>query len=452
MAEPRHPFKGTKRTKDLGDCEKAVTKVTKTTQPHPTKKPNLKRKVSEAYKNYDFTELDTLYHDYKTEASNDDQCACMLIGLAITKGDIPCALKMVWEIYESFKLKSEALYTAIIRALVSCDELEKAFEVLADLLAHLKPHVRTFAPFFETKLSVKRYVFLIELMRDEYDLLPNLELFTSMWMNIPRKCPYEVAESMLRCVSDNYHEVPEELAESVGAYYGNVQAGLRTVDKHTGHCTICQTHLTKLDITDKQRTDMLDCLKFEGLAKIKEHLETNAYDIIIDGENVARYNNTEFMWQKLDSALSKLNADKKVLVVFKSGFQKKINAIPQRKNVKYYFSPHGNDPKNKEDDDLTWLYATLALNGDCVTDDKMGDHMYYKFSQAISPSIFEKWVECHVVRYALVRNSFTDIQLFWPSRYSQRIQISAQDQIHIPVLTVSKKNVWFCVQGAFNSV
>lgn len=439
---------------------------------------SLKRKLGEASKKSDASDLESLYKQYKYDLNAetdfvcklaevaeqnvtpivaasqvklppkpDDQCACMLINLAALRDQstsrdselkVPTSFEMTRDIFENTPVKNEALYTAYIRYLTSVGQIDKALEYFIEMMKQFKPHIRTFATFFEQpNLGFKRLEFLIELIR-KYELEPPLEMFTSIFKNLPLDASPWVVSMLLEWTSNLYHKVPEELAENVGRYYENTAAGVDIISTSTGKCKMCCQRLAMIDITESERKGMLDVLSKFKVKEITALLMREKYDYIVDGANVALHNNCDFNCNKVDKVLSQLDPSKKVLVVFHICRKKMASSIPKRSNVHYYFSKHN------EDDDLTWMYSTLFLNCMCITADKMSDHLYHKFSKVITRNVFEKWVECHIIRYDFIKDSKDWVILYRPKCYSDRIQITARSQIHIPVQHDTKE-VWFCV-------
>jgi pentatricopeptide repeat protein len=347
-------------------------------------------------------------------------------------------LGIVYEIFNTCSVKNEGLYTTLIKALCIQKQYSKAIEYLKEMsTVKIEPHLRTFIPFFDETMPIERFEFLIELIR-EHKLVPHLNLFDLIFQSFPDEISSERVDQLLQWISDHYHCVPESIAEKVGNYYKNVSAGIDFIS-NSGRCKGCNHHIHQLDISDDERNSMMCALNFNGLSKTKKELAGKTYDVIVDGTNVAMFNNSPFNWKKVDYVLSQISVKKQILVVFNIGRKKKAKDIPKRPNVTYLFSIAG------EDDDLTWLYATLAMNCYCITADKIRDHLYYKFSKNVTQNVFEKWVECHIVPYKFAKNTEEWLTIEWPNRYSKRIHVFSS-RIHIPVETQTGTEVWYCIK------
>lgn len=392
-----------------------------------------KRKLGQAFKNNDDTHLDTYYKRYKENNKSDPQTECMLISLSNDNLDIAKS------VFHNAKVKNESLYTAIIKVLCANGDHDTAMRYFEELCSADKPHVRTFIPLFayeseKQKMDAKRYNHLIGLIR-EYNIVPTLELFGNIVkcivFNLESVDNKQKLDGVLKWMSEFYHQVPEDIAECVGSCYGSVSAGAGDVIvKQDGKCVACDEQLCVMDITEDQRMAMLDSLQFPGLSSVEKFVTDKHFDVVVDGANVAMFNNSPFNWKKVDKLLGQIDHKKQVLLVFHIGRKKQAAKIPKRKNVTVYFS------KQKEDDDLTWMYVTLKLKCMCVTADKMGDHLYYKFSKKVNRNVFEKWVKSSVIRYDFSEQHKNWLKIIYPAKYSTRVQVS-DNCVHIPVQNVN---------------
>jgi pentatricopeptide repeat protein len=409
----------------------------------------LKRKLGQAAK-LQITDPQTileLYETYKTHLKDpvdpvDLQCTGMMLNFVVNN------LEIVYEIFNSNLQKNEGLYTTLIKALCLKHMYSKAIDYLKEMCSvGIHPHLRTFIPFFDIEsedgedggvnMPTERFEFLIELIQT-YKLVPSLKIFEMIFHCVSDQTPTNRIDQLLQWVSDHYHCVPESIAEKIGEYFHNVSAGQNVISNH-GRCTLCNHHIHRVDVSDVERESMMSSLDFNGLSKIRKELIGCQYDVIVDGTNVAMFNNSEFNWKKVDKVLSEISDQKKILVVFNIGRKKRVQNLPKRPNVTIFYSVAG------EDDDLTWLYATLAMNCYCVTADKIRDHLFYKFSHNVTQNVFEKWVECHIVPYKFSKDTKNWLTMEWPARYSQRVQLISS-RIHIPIETQSGFEVWYCIK------
>ena len=180
---------------------------------------------------------------------------------------------------------------------------------------------------------------------------------------------------------------------------------------------------------------MLNSVFGDGNPKIKKYIKTHDYDIVIDGANVAHYNNSPFDIRKVITMINKINKaynNSKILLVFSICRKKKTrNIIGKWRNVDVYCTNAGTN------DDLSWLYAAIYYPKIwCITNDQMRDHVYYRFIEAVGRNVIDIWMERNIVSYKLFKNK---IILNLPLNYSIRPQIN-EDRYHLPI----SQTEWFC--------
>lgn len=426
---------------------------------------NLKAKLGIALKKMDF-EISDLYTQYLVEGP-DEQCACMLINLAgfASSGTIGDS------VFFDYPKKTEALYTVYIRYLLR-QKRNNAFEIFREMIeiAGFDPHIRTVTPFFVQGITSERFEFLIERYGSILDPVIGLSV-------IPPGAKASLVESLLLRASNVYrtkfgssvlgvrrtfrsqqvyHELPEaiscpgrpedfqihkEILSSLRPFYG---AAKETTFSAEGKCSCCSITLGRQDITIAERELMIGVLQNEigQCDALKAFLMEGKYDYIVDGANVAFHTGGgDFSCDNVNAVLSRLSSvlPNRILVVFHISRRRLAARIPERKNVDYYFSDR------KENDDLTWMFATLFLNAQCVTGDQMGDHFHYLFSKVVSRETWLRWVECHIIRYHFTEGRpMRSLQLSFPPVYSNRIHVG-DGCVHIPFGGEAFSTIWFCL-------
>ncbi len=398
---------------------------------------NLKGKLGLVLKKFDATQIADLYKQYLEEGPN-EQCACMLINLA---GAEPFSVDVGLigdAVFSDYPKKTEALYSAYIRYLILKQKPEEAFKLFMEAFSPafagqaLTPHIRTITPFFTPGIKTERFEFLIEQYGSILDPLDTLPV-------IPSGVSPSIVESLLMRASNLYHELPlerhKEILSSLRPFYG---AATETKISVYGECN-CGHTLGQLDISIAERELMMASIPIAE--KLRAMLVKGKYDYIVDGANVALHSGGgEFDCKKIEKVLAMLFPSR-VLVVFHVGRRRSAAAITKRENVDYYYSDR------KENDDLSWMYATLFLNAQCVTGDQMADHFHYLFSKVVPRHVFEKWVECHIIRYDFHCPPAV-LTLSFPGWYSKRIHVS-DAHVHIPFgADASAEHLhWFCLKN-----
>lgn len=427
-----------------------------------------KRELGEARKRgrKDSEVLKSLFKKLKAEGDCDAAKACMLMSLAETD------LNIVYRTYELLQpeQRTEASYTLLIKSLCDSSEVESAMHFLREMCDIMEPHVRTFVPFFSAQytdeykdnelahadaMPLNRFQCLLQAMR-HYKLVPTLELFTLIFGCIPSTLSKVEIQNLLDWVSQYYTYVPEALAINLGKSLKNISAGVNQVKiQHSTNvpngpsrsiaiCLQCKEQLPLLTVESSQRKTMRKALKFAGKTDIRGFLKKQSFDfdVVVDGANVAMFNNSPFRADKVEKVIKKVGATKKILVVFHISRKKQVKDLLEKAknksnvsanatnnvsaNVTFFFS------KQNEDDDNTWLYATLkGKKTVCITADKMTDHLYYRFKDTIGKDVFDKWCECHIASYRFGRNFEGEVEIYWPLPYSPRVSYS-DNHIHVP--------------------
>ena len=172
-------------------------------------------------------------------------------------------------------------------------------------------------------------------------------------------------------------------------------------------------------------------------------VKSRHYDIVIDGANVAYYNNSSFNLNKVATLINRISVKfnkPKILLVFSVCRKKQTRKLLDKwTNVDLFYSKKGTN------DDLSWLYVGIYYpNILCITNDKMCDHIYYKFIKNVGRNVVGVWMERHVVPFGfeIVNNRNGNkviVKLKLPLQYSNRCQHD-KDKIHLPI----GDDQWLC--------
>lgn len=314
----------------------------------------------------------------------------------------------------------------------------------------IKPHVRTFAPMFRSDIDMPlhRFVNLIQAIR-HYNLVPSKELFSEILGCFPKKYSIEDVFCLLDWISKHHKCVPKKLAENLGKHFNTTPTLLDHISED-GVSKLTNEKLPLLRVDSKERKAMRESLHFKGKDAIRGFLKDKKIDIVVDGANVALFNNSPFRWEKVEKVIQKIGKEKKILVVFHIGRKKQAKGLLEKvksmSNVSVFFT------KENEDDDNTWLYATLkGKKAICITADRMTDHLYYKFKDVVGKEVFEKWCDNHIVPYKFGRNFEGEVEIYWPLPYSLRVSYS-NNYIYVPVESTGVNSVnpvnWYCIKYA----
>lgn len=181
------------------------------------------------------------------------------------------------------------------------------------------------------------------------------------------------------------------------------------------------TQLQQITTTNEQNKELLEVLYSKNPCLFDEFDQvcgSMVYDVVLDGANIALYNNNpQFMTSNIINVASHYST-KKILVVL--SYRRKCAELSEftkkYKNVTIFWV------KTNTYDDLVWLYASIKNNSLLVTNDKMADHIYHIFES--HKDIFQTWLDCHLVTYNIQYNK---VHLYEPLPYSKRIQVFNSD-------------------------
>jgi len=356
------------------------------------------------------------------------------------------------------KTITEQIYTAGIKSLCNKNLIDIALQTLTNMVEdNIQPHIRTMLPFYQGELSIHHYMVLHKFI-SEIGLTPDKMLFSLMISRFPKSGSQELFYSLIQTSGQycNYldpvvlHELGlHELGlHELGLHEPNYQLHQTQIDNN-GKCVTCHEKLATINLSQNQRKRMIESVFSEKDGNIIRWMKTRNYDVVIDGANVAHYNNSPFDKRKVINMVnkmvgSKLFHNKKILIVFALCRRKYVKQLETMwKNVDVFYSRFGTN------DDLSWLYAALVNpNCLCVTNDQMRDHVYYKFTEVVGRNVIDLWLERQVVRFDFIvtkaRNRHNvHIKLELPSDYSIRPQVqnnSTNVRFHMPVEDMG----WYC--------
>jgi pentatricopeptide repeat protein len=399
----------------------------------------LKRELGQACKNRltDEESINGLYKKYKIETDDcvSVDCAQMMMNLAQTN------VEMTKEIITNIppKQRTEPMYTLLVKGYCLNGNITEARRMLDCMMTDgIKPHVRTFVPIFKyDHLNYDHYSDCISLILS-LKLVPTLELFGLIFRHRHR---FQYV-SLLKLMSDHYNEVTPEIAKGWDAQPCKI-------DRKSGFCKTSGLNLQRCDATTEQKQLMRDCLLYDGIEKLNNYIDDKNIKVVVDGSNVAMYNNSPFNIRKVEAVLSRIPEHQNVLLVFHIGRKRMVQKqlkdekITFRKGIHIWYSKIG------EDDDLSWLYVTLKMDCRCITSDKLRDHLYYRFSKAVEQFTFDKWIEQHVIRFKFCGESHNyKADLKYPPKYSIRTNVNLSDKkisIHFPTKSNDSTDVvwWY---------
>lgn len=412
---------------------------------------DIKKELIQCMRNNDFTSLPQLFEVVKTLPKVDVKMLHMLINM--------CSFdpKLCQNVFDFMKEKcpqkiEESGYTAVIKSFCQCENYQKGFEILEDMIRNkkIKPHIRTFLPFFGGKITFEFYNNVLNYIVNPQPyltecepLLPTCELFSSMIQSVSHFQNFDYTP-LVRWISTFYETLDENLAKSF-ASSSLIEKSCATTISDKGICQSCHNQLKLCDITKEETEAMLQVLKqnFKNKGTIIRFLQGKQYDVVIDGANVAMYNNSPFNLQKLEK-ISKYFSDrgKKVLIILHIVRKRKRNTSLEKFDGVDVFYSH-----KDENDDLFWLYAALSMKALLVTDDQMCDHLFKMFSK-IGSHVYLKWVRANVVNFHFAQNVSPDrwLELTFPQKYSDRLQVDkGSGYAHIPFNNADNKKVlWMC--------
>ncbi len=335
------------------------------------------------------------------------------------------------------KLVTEQIYTGAIRAYCMKDQADLAIHLVRQMIeTEVHPHVRSFVPIFSLKLGTDQFVEVLSYLRLT-NLTPTPDLFALMLGVLTDS---SLLPDLINWSNQSCNHVP------VVPQDGSVLLGATEITiNDRGICSGCNNRLVTVDLAPTQRALMLEAV-FDSDGpepSIARWLKTRSYDVVIDGANVAHYNNSPFDLRKVINMINKINQnwDLKILLVFAGCRKKQTRKLPRWKNVDVFYT------KINTNDDLSWLYAGLYFPKIwCITNDQMRDHVYYKFTEVVGRDTIDLWMERNIVGFGF------DIQkvkgrvnvrmgLDLPLDWSIRPQVgNGVKNVHIPL----HDDVWLC--------
>ena len=386
-----------------------------------------------------FEEISTLFDQLKVCEKVDIKTLYLLINLTVKDCDL--TLKVFDFIQHKFPNQiGENAYTALISSKCMHKKFTEAFQVLLEMQNfRIKPHIRTFLPFFgkDHQITLEFFQNLIEIIKNPTNcggaLVPSQQLFSKMFdsFQISRDRNYgDVFIMLVEWIFTYYEELDEDLCKSItNCFVVKESCESLVVDSNCGNCG---KRLDLFDITESERKAMLSILtkSFKNKSALSKFLERKSYDVVIDGANVAMYNASPFNWKKLEKVaeyFQRLN--KRVLIILhiaRKRKRKNDSSIEKFKNVDIFYSHKG------QNDDLFWLYAALSQSAMVVTDDRMSDHLYQMFSK-VGEHIFRKWIKANIIHFEFQQNVSAEnwLKIDLPKDYSNRIQLDG-NFLHIP--------------------
>ncbi len=385
----------------------------------------LSRKFHKDNADVDPDQLSDLYEQLITTLPNDlEECLNMLVNMIVS---YPGFVKEVYDWTEANNHLTEQIFTIRIKSMTNLGNIDEAILLIEQMKSNnVKPHVRTFLPLCNLKLNPDQYNKLMSLIK-EYGIVPTTELFSYLIKSAPK----------------GYSDI-QWLVEWAGQHCNvmdqNVFQAVQTPSVTDGVCHACQTTLKIIDLTSPQKDLMLQSV-FDNNNSIIRWVQTRDYDIVIDGANVAHYNNSPFDPRKVTTMINMINKvynSPKILLVF-SVCRKRITRGFKWPNVDLYYTKAGTN------DDLSWLYAAIYYPKIwCITNDQMRDHVYHKFIQVIGRNVVDLWMERNVVTYSFniikgINRTYVQITLGVPLPYSIRPQYS-NGYYHLPI----GKDRWVC--------
>jgi hypothetical protein len=341
----------------------------------------------------------------------------------------------VYEWASSNNYLTEQICTAMV-ASVAISDLEQAVQLIEKM--SIAPHVRTFIPIFVGhEFSLEQFNRIVTQIT-RHNVTPTTELFSFLIGNAPK------GSDILRLIKwsaqhcNNLESIVALSPSFATSVVSQIEDGVTT-----GCCQSCQKPIEIVHLTEVQREIMLASV-FEKTAdpSIVRWVKTRDYDIVIDGANVAHYNNSPFDSRKLITMIDKINSAykyPKILLIFSISRKKMTKDLIIRwKNVDLFYTQSGTN------DDLSWLYAGIYYpNIWCITNDQMRDHVYYKFTNAVGRNVVDLWMERNIVTYRFditKAKNYINVQvsLDIPLPYSIRPQVNDKS-VHIPI-----KDGWCC--------
>ena len=387
-------------------------------------------------------QLREIFDQIKSDPPNDIQkCLEMVINMATPE--------LVAEIYEWAALKhsapnlSEQICTAQVRVMAQRGDIDQALNLIDEMSTvrpPVRPHVRTFVPVVaaDNGLTLGQYMRTMELIRTN-GIIPTANLFSLLIRSAPRDLTRDTFTGLIEWAAQHCNLLDQWLAQS--RYMINP-----VIIKHTNSvCPECQDRLQILTLSPAQRKLMLESVFETGTnPSIVRWVQTRGYNIVIDGANVAHYNNSPFDLRKVVTMINKINngfPDRRILLVFSMCRKKATKYLIQKwTNVDVFYTKAGTN------DDLSWLYVGLYFPQVwCITNDQMRDHVYYRFTEAVGRNVIDIWMERNIVSFHFditrERKGHFNVQMSLdiPLDYSVRPQWNG-NRVHVPV----GPDMWCC--------
>lgn len=368
------------------------------------------------------------FNEIKNGSHKDiDSCLNMIINM------ITSDIKFTEEVYKwaaDNNFLTEQICTAAVKSIAVSDP-EKAIQMI-EQMPHA-PHVRTFIPIVESghKLSLDQFNRIINQL-GRYNIIPTSELFSYLIAAEPKESNIRI---LIEWSGQHCNTLDNNIVTSPAFVTSSIT---KTIDSNG--IAVCQNCTRQIDIVPlphDKRNLMLDAVfDTDNNPSIVRWVQTRDYDIVIDGANVAHYNNSPFDSKKVSIMIDKINKDyrqPKILLIF-SYSRKKVtgNLVGKWENVDVFYTKSGTN------DDLSWLYAALYYpNIWCITNDQMRDHIYYKFTKAVGRNVIDLWIERNIVTYnfnvsKVKGRGDVQVSLDIPLLYSVRPQM-VENSVHIPI-------------------
>lgn len=225
-----------------------------------------------------------------------------------------------------------------------------------------------------------------------------------------------------------------------------------------GWCSVSKKHLRSMQLSEDDQKVLAD-LTFKLGTRTPSHKasfedfqnyldESPQFDVLIDGANVGFCNQSwaggEFKLCQVEQMTRHfLRQQKRVLVVLHTKhIDNAMSGDKTARDAAAYIKPHLYEPLRGTNDDWYWLYAAAYTGAMVVTNDQMRDHDF----QMLSPRHFLQWKERHQVFYQFVGPYGGIPKVFYPPKYSERIQRALDGAAwHFPVQGSSQR--WLCVHG-----
>ncbi|MBA3284835.1 MAG: hypothetical protein H0U27_07225, partial [Nitrosopumilus sp.] len=315
----------------------------------------------------------------------------------------PEITQSIFEKAQDLNCLTEPVYTGKIK-----QNPAEGLALIRQMLSQgILPHVRTFIAAFHPDVDLAKFMQLLY----ETQTVPNTELFTLLFLYAPHKG------------SPNKTEIVEWASQHCKHLFlvSNSQI-------NRGMCS-CGTRLKTIDISLNDKLELLE--RLSPYDRYRKYRMEKMYHLIIDGGNVAFYNNNTFNQDKIISLINSIHKKLglvKILIVVSFCRQKLTRKlIGKWFNVEVYYT------QANTNDDLCWLSITLAQNILCITNDKIRDHIFTKLK--LPKNIMDIWIERHLVSYR-----FENEWIFnWPPPWSVRPQVN-EIGYHIP----TADGGWYC--------